>query len=68
MKPLLFRGRESYGIVENLLAAFIFFSPNFFLLFDFLREQLYVFLIYDFVVIFLITSAMAHFRFYNGEK
>lgn len=54
---------ETYGIIENLLAAMIFFSPNFLLLFDFWQKFLFGFLLYNYIIIFLIISAMSHFRF-----
>ena len=67
-KPLKFGDNESYGIIENLIASMIFFAPNFLLFFDFFSERLYIFLLYDFFIIFLITSAMSHYKFFNGVK
>ena len=57
---------ESYGVIENLLASMIFFSPNFLFLFPFVNESpnsMFLVFLYNFVIIFIITSAMSHYRF-----
>lgn len=60
---LKIRDAITSGLIENLLSAMIFFSPNFLLLFPFFKERLYIFLLYNYVIIFIILSVMSHFRF-----
>jgi hypothetical protein len=55
--------KETYGIVENLIASFIFFSPNLMMFFSYMRDNYHVFLVYNFGVMFLILSTLSHFRF-----
>lgn len=55
--------KRTYGVLECLLSTLLFFSPNFLLLLPYFKENNLVFLFYNFVIIFLIVSAMAHFRF-----
>lgn len=64
-RPLYFPNGKvrTYGIIEIFIATMIFFSPNFLLLIDFLREKLFMFLLYDFIIIFLLVSIVAHRRF-----
>lgn len=55
--------KDSSGILESFIASLIFFSPNFLLFFSFFRNNLVVFLFYDYIVIFLIVSALMHVKF-----
>lgn len=51
----------TYGLTENLISTFVFFCPNF--LFIFVNAQIYVFLVYNFIIMFVLMSVGMHFRF-----
>ena len=55
--------KRSYGIVEVFLSSTIFFSPNFLLFFDFFRNNLWAFMFYDYIIIFLVLTALVNHKF-----
>jgi hypothetical protein len=55
--------KNTIGVIENLLAAMIFFSPNFLLLFSPFQNFTHIFLFYDYVIMFIIISVMSQFRY-----
>lgn len=68
-KPLIIRGERTSGIIQSLLSAMIFFSPNFLLFFQKAQEDfLSIFLIYNFVIIFMLVSSIANIKFNGGAK
>lgn len=54
---------KSSGIFESLISAFIFFFPNLLILIPTIREAYFVFMIYNYVAIFLLISAIANLKF-----
>lgn len=50
------------GVLENLIASMIFFSPNFLFLLPFLKTKLYVFFLYNLVIIFVLVSVISHLK------
>lgn len=63
-RPLRFNdGHLSFGVIECFLSTLIFFSPNFLLYFEAIRSKIWVFLLYDFVILYLLVSVLAHKRF-----
>lgn len=57
--------KKSYGIIEVFLSSLVFFSPNFFLFFDFFRENLWAFMFYDYIIIFLVLTALVNNKYKN---
>lgn len=53
--------KETYGIIENVLATIILSIPNFF--FYFLIKDSFLVMAYSSVIMFVIISAMSHKRF-----
>jgi hypothetical protein len=47
------------------LSSLVFFSPNFFLFFDFFRENLWAFMFYDYIIIFLVLTALVNNKYKN---
>jgi len=56
-------GKKSYGVFESFLSAIIFFSPNFLMLFDTMLKTLWIFLLYNFIIMFMMTSTIANIKF-----
>lgn len=56
------------GLLENILASFIFFSPNFLFLFPFFKKHLYYIFFYNLVIIFILVSTISHLKFNNEIK
>ena len=54
---------ETSGILECIIATMVFFAPNFLFLFPFLQDKFWFFFIYNWVVIYLLISSLAHTRF-----
>lgn len=54
--------KETYGIIENLVATGIFFCPN--LIFLFVLPDSRLWIVYNFIVMLLLISAMSHI---NGK-
>lgn len=54
---------ETYGVIENVLATLILFSPNFLLLFDFFQHNFILLIFYNLVIMFIIVSALSHLKF-----
>lgn len=52
--------KESNGLIEIFIASSIFFSPNILLFLPFFRNNIYLFLIYEFLLIYLLTSVITH--------
>lgn len=52
--------QDSYGIVEIFIASSIFFSPNVLIFLSFFNDKPYLFLIYDFLIIYLLVSVVTH--------
>ncbi len=62
-EPLVINGERTGGVLESLLSGFIFFSPNFLLLFSWFSERLWLLLLYNYFVMFLLCSTIAHIKF-----
>lgn len=62
-KRLIINEEKTYGILESLLSAFIFFSPNFLLFFPNLRNALFIFILYNYIIIFMLVSTIANLKF-----
>jgi len=56
------------GVLENLLASMIFFSPNFLLFYPFFQKHLFVMILYNYVIIFILVSIISHLKFNNETK
>ena len=54
---------QTYGLIENCLSAFIFFSPNFLLFIPSLSDKIYIMLLYNYFIMFILISTVSHFRF-----
>jgi len=54
---------ETWGILENLIASFIFFLPNLLLFVNFFKPYYHIFAFYNFGIIFILVSTVSHFRF-----
>lgn len=54
---------ETYAIIETILATIILFSPNFLIIFDFFKEHIIIFFVYNFILIYLLVSNMTHIKF-----
>ena len=65
IKPLKFPSaiEKSSGVFESLISAMIFFSPNFLIFIPVVRESYFIFLVYNYVVIFILVSAIANIKF-----
>lgn len=55
--------KKSYGVLESLICAGIFFLPNFLLFFEVFRNNLFVLILYNYVIIFLLVSTIANLKF-----
>lgn len=64
---LIIQNEKTFGIIESLLSAMIFFSFNFLMLIPQFQDKVYLFLIYNYIIIFLLTSAIANLKF-NTNK
>ena len=64
-ETLKIRGEKTTGIIESLLGAMIFFSPNFLFLLPVFEGWLFIFLAYNYAIIFLLVSTIAHLKFNN---
>ena len=62
-KLLTINYQKTYGTLESLLSAGIFFSPNFLLFIPVLRDALFIFIIYNYIVMFLLVSTIANIKF-----
>ena len=65
MKMLKFPSaiNKSYGVLESLLGAGIFFLPNLLLFFSGFRNALFIFILYNYIIIFLLVSTIANLKF-----
>jgi hypothetical protein len=54
---------KSSGVFESLLSAGIFFLPNLLIFFPAIREAYFIFMIYNYIVIFLLIGAIANLKF-----
>ena len=54
---------KSSGVLESLISAGIFFSPNLLLFFSGFRESLFIFVLYNYIIIFLLVSTIANLKF-----
>ena len=57
---------KSQGVLESLIGAGIFFSPNFLLFFEVFRTNLFILILYNYIIIFLLVSVIANLKF-NGK-
>jgi len=55
--------KESWGLVECLIATGIFFSPNLLIFIPVFRETYFIFLIYNYVIVFSLISAITNIKF-----
>ena len=55
--------KKSYGVLESLISAGIFFSPNLLLFFEGFRESLFIFVLYNYIIMFLLVSIIANLKF-----
>lgn len=60
---IIINGERTGGVLESLLSGFIFFSPNFLLSFSWFSERLWLLLLYNYFVMFLLCSTIAHIKF-----
>lgn len=60
---LRIRGEQTSGVIECLLGGMIFFSPNFLFLLPLFKDWLFIFLAYNYAIIFLLVSTIAHLKF-----
>lgn len=54
---------QTHGLIECMLSAFIFYSPNFLYFFPFFKDKVYLLLLYNYFAMFLLISAVANYRF-----
>ena len=54
---------ETSGLLENFLATFIFFIPNWLIVLPQLRDRYWMFLLYNFVMMYLLLSVISHVKF-----
>ena len=54
---------KSWGVLESLISASIFFSPNLLLFFEGLRTNLFIFILYNYIIIFLLVSTISNLKF-----
>ena len=56
---------KSSGVFESLISAMIFFLPNMLLVIPYIRVSYsyFIFLIYNYVIIFILVSAIANLKF-----
>lgn len=52
--------QESFGVVEVFVTTSIFFSPNILLLLPFFRDKIFLFIVYEFLLIYLLISVLTH--------
>jgi hypothetical protein len=57
------KGKKTNGLLECMLASFIFYSPNFLFLFPYYQDKIFLFMVYNFVIIYLLISTIAHLKF-----
>ena len=62
-KKLNITGEKTYGVLESLLSAGIFFCPNFLLFFSGLRDVLFIFILYNYIIMFLLVSTIANIKY-----
>ena len=55
--------KKSYGVLESLISAGIFFLPNLLLFFEGFRNNLFIFVLYNYIIIFLLVSTIANLKF-----
>lgn len=69
IKPLKFPStiEKSSGVFESLLCAMIFFLPNFLIFIPIIRESYFIFLVYNYIIIFILVSAIANIKFNSKE-
>jgi hypothetical protein len=61
-----FKTYTSTGILEAIMSAFIWYSPNFLILFPFFRERIYLLLVYDYIAFLLLTVTILHLNYRNN--
>lgn len=66
-ETLIIRGEKTNGLLETMLSSMIFYSPNFLFLIPYYQDKIFLFLAYNFVMIFLLVSTIAHLKF-NTNK
>ena len=54
--------KPTYDLMAALIATMIFFSPNFILFFAFFRDNLHIFLLYNFIIIFLLVNGITSLK------
>lgn len=54
---------ESNGVLECILASFIFFSPNLLLLLEGFRNNFFYLIIYNYLLVLLLLWNIVNFRF-----
>lgn len=62
-KTLNINGLETNGIYQTFLSTLIFFSPNLLMLLSYFREHYIIMMFYNFTIIYLLVSTMAHLKF-----
>ena len=55
--------KSSYGVLESLIGAGIFFSPNLLLFFEGFKNNLFIFVLYNYIIMFLLVSVIANLKF-----
>jgi len=58
---------KSSGVFESLISAGIFFLPNFLIFIPAIRQAYFIFLVYNYVIIFILVSAIANIKFNSKE-
>ena len=54
---------KSSGLLESLISAGIFFLPNLLILVPVIREAYFIFMVYNYVIIFILVGAIANLKF-----
>ena len=54
---------KSSGLLESLISAGIFFLPNLLILIPVIREAYFIFMVYNYVIIFILVGAIANLKF-----
>ena len=55
--------KKSSGLLESLISAGIFFMPNLLILIPVIREAYFIFLVYNYVIMFILVGTIANLKF-----
>ena len=54
---------ESNGVLESIIASFIFFSPNLLLFFEVVKDKFFYLIIYDYLIVLLLLWNIVNLKF-----